>query len=174
LIGVFGPIRDLAKLDRTVQTWRFFTWKCILWIVTSQSFLIKHCGISAEETPFGRLNHISIIVFDWKTDVENLTSTLNIRIVSISLTFTREGIRVGILEYVLTSGWEATSGSILRQDVSTSENEHEYRHVSHGDTHTAAVVAVRKVRRRIILTLMHFYFFLFQSDLLNFAIKHKV
>ena len=71
-----------------------------------------------------------------------LTSTLNIRIVSISLTLTREGIRVGILEYVLTSGWEATSGSILRQDVSTSEDEHEDRHVSHGDTHTAAVVAV--------------------------------
>ena len=76
LIGVLVIIRDLAKLYRTVQTWRFFTWKCILRIVTSQSFLIKHCGISAEETPFGCLNHISIIVFDWKTDVENLLKKL--------------------------------------------------------------------------------------------------
>ena len=78
MIGVLVIIWNLAKLDVAIQTWGLFTGKCILRVVASQSFLIKNCGIPAEETPFGGLNHISIIVLDWKTNMKHLNKIRNI------------------------------------------------------------------------------------------------
>merc|ERR1719347_2444405 len=60
----------------------------------SQGLLVEHSLVGAEERPLSILNDVSFIVFNWETDVEDLTATSNISIVSICLFFTRKGVRI--------------------------------------------------------------------------------
>ena len=63
---------NLAELHRPVQAGRLLTRKSILRMVASQCLLVKHCGVTAEETPLGSFNYSSFIVLNRETDVKNL------------------------------------------------------------------------------------------------------
>ena len=113
---------NLAELHRPVQTGRLLTRKSILRKVTSQSLLVEHGGVTAEETPLGCFNYLSIIVFNRKADVENLkylkishlpllllplllpsssppsylTSTVHVRIIPVCLALTTETVHIRV------------------------------------------------------------------------------
>jgi len=76
-------------------------------MVASQCLLVKHCGVTAEETPLGSFNYSSFIVLNRKTDVENLTAAVHIGIIPVCLAFTTETVHIRISKDFFMSCWEA-------------------------------------------------------------------
>ena len=121
----------LAKLHRPVQAGRLFTRKSILRKVTSQRLLVKHGGITAEETPLCSFNYLSFIVLNRKADMENLkywmiidppsppppylTPAVHIRIIPVCLAITTETVHIRISKNFFMSCWEAAR-SLLGED----------------------------------------------------------
>merc|ERR1712123_379904 len=83
-----------AKLDSTKEGWRFLAREGVNRMIACQSLLVEHGLVGAEERPFCKLNDVGFVVFNGEADVEDLTATSNIGIVSIVLFFTREGIGI--------------------------------------------------------------------------------
>jgi len=120
-------IRNLSKLHGSVKAGTLFTRERVIREVTSQGLLIKHGPISAEEAPLGCLNHRTLIVLNWETDVKNLTSTLDISIVSISLALAREGVRVGTVQDILATCREAATVLLGQHEAEEDAEEAEDR-----------------------------------------------
>jgi len=100
----------LSKLNSTEEGWRFFAGEGITRVIACQSLLVEHSLVGAEERPFCKLNDVGFIVFNGEADVEDLTATSNIGVVSIILSFAREGIRiVGTTEDLFISSWKTIS-----------------------------------------------------------------
>jgi len=99
-----------AKLDSTKEGWRLLAREGVIRVIACQSLLVKHGLVGAEERPFCILNDVGFIVFNGEADVEDLTATSNIGVVSIILSFAREGIRiVGTTEDLFISSWKTIS-----------------------------------------------------------------
>jgi len=100
---VLVVVGDFAELHTAVQAGRLLAGEGILGVVAGEGLLIKHSGVTTEERPLGCLDNVAFIVFNWQTNVKHLTATLNISIISVTLSLAGEGVSVRCLQDILTA-----------------------------------------------------------------------
>ena len=66
---IFG---DFSELDSSVKTGRLLAGEGVLRVVAGQRLLVEHGLVAAEETPLGRLHHLTFVVLDREANMENL------------------------------------------------------------------------------------------------------